>query len=199
MPGALGPVLVGGAAVIEDVVVQVLHVAGLEAVGDAELVAEVAAAVKKRRPELRFETIAYASCVAPPTNAPMGREVLVDFCPIGQCFEVQIHDAQSPKNAAESSMDVVGTTALGDAEPNPFNPVTRISFSVSEASKVRIGVYDVNGKLVKSLVNSRMERGRYSTIWDATNMYGKSMASGLYICRMEAGRFVTQKKLILLK
>ncbi len=66
----------------------------------ALLLAEVSAAVHKTRPDLRFETIAYAACVAPPAKATLDPSVLVDFCPIGQCFEVQINDPASDKNAA---------------------------------------------------------------------------------------------------
>jgi hypothetical protein len=66
----------------------------------ALLLAEVSAAVHKTRPDVRFETIAYAACVAPPTNAVMDKHLLVDFCPINQCFEVQIDDPKSERNAA---------------------------------------------------------------------------------------------------
>jgi hypothetical protein len=65
----------------------------------ALLLAEVSAAVRKTRPDLRFETIAYAACVAPPGKAAMDPRVLVDFCPIGQCFECQINDPGSARNA----------------------------------------------------------------------------------------------------
>jgi hypothetical protein len=65
----------------------------------ALLLGEVSGAVHKTRPDVRFETIAYAACVAPPVKAAMDPGVLVDFCPIGQCFEVQINDAKSEKNA----------------------------------------------------------------------------------------------------
>ncbi len=65
----------------------------------ALLLAEVSAAVRQTRPDVRFETIAYAACVAPPMKAQMDPGVLVDFCPIGQCFEYQISDTKSQKNA----------------------------------------------------------------------------------------------------
>ncbi len=65
----------------------------------ALLLTEVSAAARKTRPDLRFETIAYAACVAPPTNATLDSRVLVDFCPINQCFEVQINDPASTRNA----------------------------------------------------------------------------------------------------
>jgi Domain of unknown function (DUF4838) len=66
----------------------------------ARLLDEVSAAVHQTRPDVRFETIAYAACVAPPTRAAMAPGVLVDFCPINQCFEAQINDPTSEKNAA---------------------------------------------------------------------------------------------------
>jgi Domain of unknown function (DUF4838)/Glycosyl hydrolase family 67 N-terminus len=65
----------------------------------ARLLAEVSAAIKPHRPDLRFETIAYAACVAPPRQVGLDPAVLIDFCPIGQCFEVQMEDPASDKNA----------------------------------------------------------------------------------------------------
>ncbi len=65
----------------------------------ALLLSEVSAAVRKSRPDLRFETIAYAACVAPPEKTTLDRRVLVDFCPINQCFDVQINDTNSVRNA----------------------------------------------------------------------------------------------------
>jgi hypothetical protein len=55
--------------------------------------------MRRTRPDLRFETVAYAACVAPPEKAAMDPGVLVDFCPIGQCFECQIDDPKSERNA----------------------------------------------------------------------------------------------------
>lgn len=66
----------------------------------ALLLAEVSAAVHGTRPDVQFETIAYAAALAPPVKPPMALNVLIDFCPIGQCFEVQINDPASDKNAA---------------------------------------------------------------------------------------------------
>lgn len=65
----------------------------------AILVAQVKAEIAKVRPDLRLEVIAYAAAIAPPESAELDRETLVDFCPIAQCFEVQINDPQSDRNA----------------------------------------------------------------------------------------------------
>ena len=65
----------------------------------AYLLAKVKAAVAKVRPDVRLEIIAYAKAITPPTTRKMDKSVLVDFCPIQQCFEVQINDPSSEINA----------------------------------------------------------------------------------------------------
>ena len=65
----------------------------------AILVTRVKADLEKVRPDLRLEFIAYAAAVAPPESAKLDKEVLIDFCPISQCFEVQIDDPASERNA----------------------------------------------------------------------------------------------------
>ncbi|UCH82978.1 MAG: T9SS type A sorting domain-containing protein, partial [Candidatus Latescibacterota bacterium] len=81
-----------------------------------------------------------------------------------------------------------------DAMPNPFNPTTRIHYSVSKESYVRLGVYDVRGRLVKELVSRTEPQGNHVVEWDA-----REAASGIYFCRIQAGKAVQTRKLVLLK
>ena len=84
--------------------------------------------------------------------------------------------------------------------PNPFNPQTRIQFSVPAAATVDIAIYDIHGRLVRNLIPSQhRESGRYSIDWDGKDNAGGRVASGPYFCRMHAGRFSATKKLSLLK
>ena len=83
---------------------------------------------------------------------------------------------------------------LSQNYPNPFNPTTKIKFSVPQSSHVRLTVYDILGKEVARLVDSEMNTGSHEIQWNATNM-----ASGVYFYRMEAGDFVTIKKMLLMK
>ena len=78
--------------------------------------------------------------------------------------------------------------------PNPFNAQTTISFTLPEACKVRLSVFNVLGQLVEVPVDSYMEAGYKSIIWNANN-YG----SGMYFFRIEAGKFTDLKKMTLLK
>ncbi|MDP4197632.1 MAG: T9SS type A sorting domain-containing protein, partial [Bacteroidota bacterium] len=78
--------------------------------------------------------------------------------------------------------------------PNPFNPVTTISYSIPEDANVRLKVYDILGKEVKTLVNRNETAGIHKVNFNAS-----SLPSGLYIYRIEAGSFTDSKKLLLLK
>jgi len=90
---------------------------------------------------------------------------------------------------------------LGQNFPNPFNPSTSISFSVPLGEKplVTLGVFDLRGRLVRSLVDSRKESGTYTVFWDGRDERGREMSSGVYFCRMQAGSFSQVRKMVLLK
>lgn len=84
--------------------------------------------------------------------------------------------------------------ALKQNYPNPFNPSTNIQFSIGEAAKVKLTVFNILGQEVTTLVNNRLNRGSYTFDFN-----GSQYASGVYIYRLEAGDFVQQKKMILIK
>ena len=85
--------------------------------------------------------------------------------------------------------------ALEQNYPNPFNPSTKIEFSIPEdVSSVTLTIYNTLGQRVAELVNSKMEAGKYSYIWNASNL-----ATGLYIYELRTDKFVSVKKMMLLK
>lgn len=84
--------------------------------------------------------------------------------------------------------------ALSNAFPNPFNPSTRINFSVKEDVHVSIQVFDVLGRLVATPVEQFHKSGEYSLMFDATELTG-----GIYFYRMTAGSFAETKRMVLLK
>ncbi|MFH1068636.1 MAG: PQQ-binding-like beta-propeller repeat protein [Candidatus Glassbacteria bacterium] len=90
---------------------------------------------------------------------------------------------------------------LGQNFPNPFNPSTSISYSVPLGEKplVTLGVFDLRGRLVRTLVDSRKESGTYTVFWDGRDERGREMSSGVYFCRMQAGTFSQVRKMVLLK
>jgi hypothetical protein len=88
--------------------------------------------------------------------------------------------------------------ALSQNYPNPFNPSTRIQYSLEKAVQVSLKVYNLLGSEVATLVNGRQEAGSY-TVPLSANRGILSLASGVYFYRLEAGSFVSTKKLILMK
>jgi len=90
-------------------------------------------------------------------------------------------------------------TELHSNYPNPFNPETNIVYSVKEAGKVTLEVYNVKGQLVRTLVNDVQETGNYTATWNGTDNSNKSVSSGVYFYKMNSGSYTSTKKMILLK
>jgi predicted lipoprotein with Yx(FWY)xxD motif len=83
--------------------------------------------------------------------------------------------------------------------PNPFNPTTRIAFGLSAPAHVSLRIYDAAGRLVRALVNEERRAGKYEESWDGRDSNGRSVASGIYFYRLNAGPFESTKKMILVR
>ena len=90
--------------------------------------------------------------------------------------------------------------ALHDNFPNPFNPETQIRFSIGSQEDVKLIIYDVVGRQVRTLVNgSSFSPGFHVANWDGLDDKGQKVPSGLYIYRIKAGSFIADKKMLLVK
>ncbi|MBN1824983.1 MAG: T9SS type A sorting domain-containing protein [Candidatus Eisenbacteria bacterium] len=89
--------------------------------------------------------------------------------------------------------------ALERNRPNPFNPVTTIRFTVPKRSHVDLKVYETSGRLVRTLASGEYGEGAHAVLWDGRNDTGRSVGSGVYFYRMEAGDFVSKKKMVLIR
>ena len=86
--------------------------------------------------------------------------------------------------------------------PNPFNPVTTISFSVppdAGSSRVELRVYAVDGSVVRTLLDESVGSGRRSVIWDGLDERGRAASSGVYFYRLSIDGESSTKKMVLLK
>ena len=83
--------------------------------------------------------------------------------------------------------------------PNPFNPITTLQYDLPENGLVNVTVYDMLGRQVKTLINQTQEAGYKSVIWNATNDYGKPVSAGVYLYQIQAGEYISTKKMVLLK
>jgi YVTN family beta-propeller protein len=89
--------------------------------------------------------------------------------------------------------------ALYQNVPNPFNPETSIQFVIPEAGHVDLRIYDVAGRLVRTLVDGKLAADRHEVTWDGTNNGGKHVASGVYFYRIKAGKHEKTNKMVLLR
>jgi hypothetical protein len=89
---------------------------------------------------------------------------------------------------------------LADACPNPFNPLTRITFELPFADQVSLSVYDIAGRLVRRLVdNQTLAAGSHVAEWDGRNGDGGRVAGGMYLYRLESPSFNLVKRMTMLK
>jgi hypothetical protein len=88
---------------------------------------------------------------------------------------------------------------LSENWPNPFNPDTRITYSIAAEGHVEMNVFNLRGQLVRTLVDERQKAGKYEVSWNGRDGSGLSVASGVYFLKMESGEFGETKKLIVIK
>jgi hypothetical protein len=75
--------------------------------------------------------------------------------------------------------------ALSQNYPNPFNPETTIGYDLPEMAYVRLKVYDLSGRIVRSLSRGVRQPGRYRAVWDGRDEKSREVASGIYFYRLE--------------
>jgi hypothetical protein len=89
---------------------------------------------------------------------------------------------------------------LHPSSPNPFNPRTEIRFDLSEPVPVRLLIYDVQGRLVRTLEGGSVKSaGRHRSVWDGLDDRGAPVSSGVYFCRLEAGDYAEANRMALIR
>ena len=89
--------------------------------------------------------------------------------------------------------------ALGPSYPNPFNAETVLLFDLPAASEIRLSVYNLAGQRVVELLRGPREAGHHRVSWDGRDGSGLPLASGVYLVRLSAGRWIGTEKLLLLR
>jgi len=83
--------------------------------------------------------------------------------------------------------------------PNPFNPTTKIRFELPREAQTQITIYNVNGQVVKTLVNSKFKPGYHEITWNGLNEFDSKVSSGIYYLQIQAGRYKDVKKMAFIK
>jgi hypothetical protein len=109
-------------------------------------------------------------------------------------WEFEVYGLPFVTGITDEQAQFPATYNLGQNYPNPFNPSTTISFSLPKASNVKLTIFNVLGQKVAALADKFMEAGVYNIKFDAAHF-----SSGVYFYRLEAGKYISQKKMLLLR
>ncbi|UCH83002.1 MAG: T9SS type A sorting domain-containing protein, partial [Candidatus Latescibacterota bacterium] len=88
---------------------------------------------------------------------------------------------------------------LKQNSPNPFGSATRIPYGLAVADVATIRVYDVAGRLVRTLIDDARPAGRHSVVWDGKNDRGRRVPGGVYFCRVQIGSFMQTRKMVVIR
>lgn len=105
----------------------------------------------------------------------------------------------NPSDAGPTAAVPPPRTELHANVPNPFNPATQISYSISIAGPVRLSVFDPAGRLVRTLVDAQRAPGAYREVWTGIDARGSRVPSGVYFYRLDAPGFSSARKMVLLQ
>jgi hypothetical protein len=89
--------------------------------------------------------------------------------------------------------------ALSPCYPNPFNPTTAIRFTLATAGRIQLRVVDTTGRCVRTLLDAWQDAGTQTVTWDGRDDGGRSVAAGVYCCRLAAAGEALERKMLLLK
>ena len=102
------------------------------------------------------------------------------------------------ENEEEENLIPLKTQLQGNY-PNPFNPETTIAFSLKKSQDIEIAIYNIRGERINTLLKTELNTGDHNVVWDGTDYRGKSVSSGIYFLRMQAGKYSATRKMILMK
>ena len=110
------------------------------------------------------------------------------------------HTTVNPLTSVDEIYGTIPTAfTLKQNYPNPFNPATTISFSIDEQSDLRLVIYDLLGREVRTLLQKNFLAGSYSVVWEGTDNFGNPVASGHYFYQLKAGEVQFTKRMVFLK
>ncbi len=100
----------------------------------------------------------------------------------------------------DSQISAPKIAMLHNNYPNPFNPITTISFSLADnVENAKIEIFNIKGQKIKTLVNSYLEKGTHNVVWNGKDKNGKKVVSGLYFYKLTTGKETAVKKMLLLR
>ena len=105
----------------------------------------------------------------------------------------------SLSNLSNDTMTFPSELSLHQNFPNPFNPSTTIRYEISNSSHIKLTIYNLNGKIIRNLLNQNEIAGSRSILWNGEDNFGIKVSSGTYIYSIETGDYSEVRKMVLLK
>jgi len=136
---------------------------------------------------------------APIIPGEYNADIIIDYNSYFNSGQIVIPWTVVVTESANGEDQIPYITTLNHNFPNPFNPETAISYQISDASNVKLTIYNIKGQLIKNLVDKLHSRGKYSVVWDGRDNYLKPVPSGIYFYRMQATDYDSIKKMIMIK
>jgi hypothetical protein len=110
-----------------------------------------------------------------------------------------VPDGSGPSGVQETTPLVSRLPHLHPARPNPFNPLTTIPYTVAETGHTEIAIYDVAGRLVRTLLRGHATAGDHEVVWDGRDDAGRQVASGVYLYQLRQGDVIDTRSVVLVK
>jgi hypothetical protein len=105
----------------------------------------------------------------------------------------------NPGTDVEGKSPAPASFGLSPNFPNPFNPETRIEYAIPCQSRVSLRIFNVQGEVVRSLVDDTREAGSFETVWNGKDDQGRLVESGVYFCKLQAGSRMETGKMTLIR
>lgn len=132
------------------------------------------------------------------------RFIADDPPPTGSLVEAMVDDFLlvgnfSPPTSVQDEPLPQVAFGLAQNHPNPFNPATQLSFSLERAGRASLRVFDMRGRLVRTLVSAQLAAGEHTVTWNGQDDRGQQVASGVYLYRLESSGQTVERRMMLVK
>lgn len=133
------------------------------------------------------------------TTNSLGQDLYDAWVAQGRCAPVTMATAALDLTATAIDGPPAWITSLAPAAPNPFNPSTRLAFTLARAGRVSLKVFDERGRVVRTLVSGALSAGEHVETWDGRDDSGRSLASGVYFAELQTAEARELTKMTLVK
>jgi hypothetical protein len=115
-------------------------------------------------------------------------------------YQIELFDSTGGKGGSQSAGNtLIQKPTLYQSYPNPFKSQTAIRYSLSANSNIALTIYDISGRLVKTLFSEYQRAGIYSINWNGRDDKGRTLAQGVYFYRLKTEEFTNTKRMVLIR